>query len=105
MIPFCNGNAFLTAIIGTKQDEDSLNEDYNWHRKNAPVRTPDSWLLRLLPTTLRTRITARRQARAYEDKLIAIWETSPHLLDDIGVVLATEGAIPDHLVAARLRLA
>lgn len=107
MIPFCKENAVLSAILKDKPEVDSPNEDYAFHLKTAPVPTSDPWFLRLLPLALRTRIKARQAARAaqaYEEKLIAIWETSPHLLDDIGVVLATDSAVPDHLVAAPARV-
>lgn len=100
MIPFCNGNAVLTTILNTPVNADTLNEDHNWYLSNAPVATPTSWTMRLLPAFVRTQIKARQAARAYESKLIEIWETSPHLLDDIGVVLSTDGNVPADLHAA-----
>lgn len=104
MIPFCKGNAILTVILGSEDTLDTRNDDYNWHLKAKATPTQDPWFLRLLPGFVRTPLKARREARHYEDTLISLWETSPHLLSDIGVVLSTNLAIPEHLVAAPARV-
>jgi hypothetical protein len=104
MIPFCNGNAILTSILGQNTAAQSANDDLAWHLANKPAATPDPWALRLLPAFVRTPLKARIAARQYEATLIAMWENSPHLLDDIGVVLSTEGNLPEHLAAAPARV-
>ena len=100
MIPFCNGNAFLSLVNSRASEPETLDADYAWHLKNAPIPTPDPWPIRLLPAFLRTRLKARAAAQSYEKTLINLWETSPHLLDDIGVVLSTDGTLPENHVAA-----
>jgi hypothetical protein len=100
MIPFCNANAILKIIIGGPSHSETLNDDYDWHLKNAPIQTPDPWPMRLLPGFLRTPLKARIAARKYEKELIALWENSPHLLDDIGVVLSTNRQLPENHVLA-----
>jgi hypothetical protein len=100
MIPFCSGNAVLTLANGRASGPEPLNEDHAWHLKNTPAPAPDPWLMRLLPGFVRTPLKARIAERQYEDSLIALWENSPHLLADIGVVLSTKGTLPEDHVAA-----
>ena len=86
----------------------TLNADYAWHLDNptppvaAPVR--DAWLMRLLPSVVRTPLKARLAARAYDRTLIAMWDNSPHLLDDIGVMFAPAEGLADHLIPAPARV-
>ena len=42
--------------------------------------------------------------RRYENALIELWHVSPHLLDDIGVVLGRAHNLPEHLIPAPIRL-
>ena len=100
MIPFCNGNAVLLALVGHGNDIETLNDDYAFYLKTAPTATPDPWPLRMLPSFVRNGVKARMEARQYEKTLITMWENSPHLLDDIGVVLSTDRKIVDGLVEA-----
>jgi hypothetical protein len=104
MIPFCAANAILTTFVGGNAKPEHLNEDYAFYLKNAPTPSPDPWAWRLLPAFLRKRLKAGIEARKYEQTLIAMWENSPHLLDDIGVVLSADSDIPEHLVAAPARV-
>lgn len=100
MLPFCSGTAFLSLIDSRSQEPQSNDADYDWHLHNEPVQRPEPWLMRLLPAALRKRLKDRSAAEQYERALIDLWEKSPHLLEDIGVVAATVGPIADHLCAA-----
>lgn len=108
MFPLTNAVHVVDALTHTKTEPCSLNADYAWHLSqaaaSAPVEPRDAWPLRLLPAFLRTRIRARLAAREYERKLISMWELSPHLLKDIGVMVGPDETLTDHLVAAPPRV-
>ena len=108
MIPFTGVHYFVDLLTLGKSLPQTLNADYAWHLSNPPapvaVSAPDAWPLRLLPAFLRTPLKARIAARKYEQVLIAMWDNAPHLLDDIGVMLAPADGMADHLVAAPARV-
>ena len=56
--------------------------------------------MRVMPRYLRAWIEQRRT----ENALIALWQNSPHLLSDVGVVLGRSQDLPDHLIPAPMRL-
>lgn len=87
MLPFCNGNVIMTSLVGQDNGPEILNDDLAHHLKTAPAPMRASWPMRLLPASIRETIKARKAARDYERSLICMWETSPHLLDDIGIVV------------------
>lgn len=108
MIPFTGIHCLVDILTLSKGMPQTLNADYAWHLSNPPapvaVSAPDAWPLRLLPAFLRTPLKARIAARKYEQMLIAMWDNTPHLLDDIGVILAPADGLADHLVAAPARV-
>jgi len=94
----------VNAVSSQSDDPRVLNDDLAWCLSNAPVPVRDAWPLRLLPAFLRTPLKARIAARQYEQTLITLWEKSPHLLEDIGVILVPDGDLADHLIAAPNRV-
>ena len=82
-----------------------LNEDQRVHKETRALKAIIAMAavpfhLRLLPRALRAMIESRR----YENALIERWHLSPHLLDDIGVVLGRAQNLPQHLIPAPIRL-
>ena len=53
MLPYCNGNAILTSLIGRGSRPETLNEDLAHYLGTAPVQVRDPWPMRLLPTSIR----------------------------------------------------
>ena len=99
MTPYST-NAMLDVFAGKSAEPVSLNEDINAHRRDAPVVERQSWPMRLLPGFVTSWIAARK----YEQSLVRVWEVSPHLLNDMGIVLTARAALPEHLVAAPIRV-
>lgn len=104
MLPFCNANAILTSLVSGENARETLNEDYAHYLKTAQASARDPWPMRLLPSSIRKALKDRRTARDYENSLIAMWENSPHLLDDIGVVVSTGRDVIEGHVAAPARV-
>lgn len=108
MIPFIGARTLVNFLANEKDMPQTRNADYDWYLSNAPAPVAsaarDSWPLRLLPAFLRTPLKARVAARQYEQTLIAMWDSSPHLLEDIGVILAPAEGLADHLIAAPARV-
>lgn len=104
MIPFLFANQMVSAMSGATSYPETLNEDYAHYLLNAPAKARESLPWRLLPQVLRAPIKARLAARRHERSLINMWEISPHLLKDIGVVLSNGAVLPDHLVPAPARV-
>jgi hypothetical protein len=100
MLPYCNGNAILTSLIGRGSRPETLNEDLAHYLGTAPVQVRDPWPMRLLPTSIRKAMTARKAARDHEQCLIKMWEISPHLLDNIGVSVRIDQKVSNGQVAA-----
>lgn len=105
MLPFCSSNALLSIINNRSREPESQDADYDWYLKNEAVQPRESFLMRLLPTAMRKRLKDRRAAQQYEQTLIELWEKSPHLLQDIGVVALPEGPLDEHLCAAPEKVA
>ena len=107
MTPY-SANSMLDVLAGKSVGPASLNADVVAHLAAKPVALPvalpDAWPLRLLPGFVRGPLKAWIAARAYERSLVSLWEISPHLLSDMGVVLTANGNLPDHLVAAPARV-
>lgn len=93
-------NQMVSAIAGERRDTGLRNEDLAHYLRNIPVRARDPLRWLPLPTSLREPLKARIEARRQEREFIALWELSPHLLQDIGVILSRGADLPDHLVAA-----
>ncbi len=104
MIPLLFANPIVSALSGTTSQPETLNEDCAHYLRNAPAKDRESLPWRLLPQVLRTPMKARLAARRHERSLINMWEISPHLLKDIGVVLSNGAILPDHLVPAPARV-
>ena len=100
MIPFLSAEHMVSAIMGETTRPEPRNEDYAYHLRNAPTPTPDPLPLRLLPQILRAPLKAHLAARRYEGSLIEMWQVSPHLLKDIGLILTKGADLPDHLTSA-----
>ncbi|MCC5975646.1 MAG: hypothetical protein JJT81_16560 [Rubellimicrobium sp.] len=100
MIAPQSANFLLNLISGETVDPRNLNQDYAWHLRTLPTPERDPWPMRLLPGFLRKPLKARIEARRYEQSLIALWETSPHLLDDIGVAVSTDVNLSDSVILA-----
>lgn len=101
---FIPGNAKLMVnlLSGQSLPEQSCRNDdlshYLLHRAKAERR-------RWLPGRILDMWRARAATRRYEDNLVTLWEISPHLLDDIGVVLDVRGDLPKDAVPAPARVA
>jgi uncharacterized protein YjiS (DUF1127 family) len=105
MIPYNSGAHYMVEMIaGRGAKYESRNSDFDWYLASLPVPTPEPWPMRMLPAFVRTALKARIAQRQYEKTLVNLWETSPHLLADIGVVLTPKGDLPDYLVAAPTRV-
>lgn len=104
MLPFHFVNQMVATLAGEATEPAVLNEDLAHHLRNTPAPARDPLLRRLLPRALRDYLQARSVARRQERDFIALWEMSPHLLRDIGVVLSDAASLPDHLVAAPERV-
>lgn len=100
MLAFHPASYFMVHPI----KDEPLNEDHAYYLSHAPAPTPDRLLLRLLPRVIRAPMKAYLEARAYERTLVNVWEISPHLLDDIGVVLGAGSDVSDDLIAAPERV-
>jgi hypothetical protein len=100
MIPFLFANQMVSAMSETTSQPEACNEDHAHYLRNAPAKARESLHWRLLPQGLRAPVKARLAARLYERSLINMWEISPHLLKDIGVVLSNGSILPDHLYPA-----
>ncbi len=102
MIPYLSTEMLVNLMTTGKPVPESLNADHAWHLQNREVAVVarEAWPLRLLPKALRAPIKARLAARAYERTLIRMWETSPHLVKDIGITFAPADPLADHLIAA-----
>lgn len=100
MIPYLSTEMLVNLMTTGKPVPESQNADHAWHLQNREVAVRDAWPLRWLPKALRAPIKARLAARAYERTLIRMWETSPHLVKDIGIIFAPADPLADHLIAA-----
>lgn len=97
-------NQMMDALHGKSVQPATLNEDYAVYLRDAPVPTPQRRSLRLFASILIASLKARIKARRNEKSLIKLWEISPHLLKDIGIVLTATGKLPDHLIVAPERV-
>jgi hypothetical protein len=106
MMTLNSANTMLDVLAGKSVKPAGRNEDVIAHMDamaaSAPAR--DAWYLRLLPGFARTPLKAWIIGREYERSLIGLWNVSPHLLADMGVVLTGNGKLPDHLTAAPERV-
>ena len=100
MLPFLNSERLVAAIKGEAASPQTRDADHAHYLATTlpPMRVP--LMLRWLPRAIRQPILARMTARRQEQDLIHLWEVSPHLLRDVGMVLNASGDLPDHLVAA-----
>jgi uncharacterized protein YjiS (DUF1127 family) len=98
-------NEVVDLVTGARGAPASLNKDVRVHEDRmaleaAVERAALPLYLRLMPRALRAWV----QKRQTEQQMIRLWEISPHLLDDAGVVLARGLDLPDHLIAAPTRV-
>ena len=101
MFTLSSANLLVDVISGQTPSRPELNEDYAYLAAQ-PRPQHSAWYL--LPAVLIRSLRARLAARRYEQSLIDVWTLSPHLLDDIGVVLGQHDDRLDHLVAAPPRV-
>ena len=101
MTSLSSAKLLVDLISGLTPPRPELNEDYAYFAAQ-PRPQHSAWYL--LPAVLIRSLRDRRAARRYEQSLIDLWTLSPHLLDDIGVVLGQYDDLPDHLVAAPPRV-
>lgn len=104
MIPFLSASHLVSAIAGETSQPETLNEDFAFHLRSIALRPRDPLALRLLPRMLRLPLKAHLAARRKEKSMIALWEASPHLLRDAGIVLTRGADLPPHLVGAPERV-
>lgn len=90
----------MSSMMGEATDTEPRNEDYAHHLRHAPAPERKPLWLRLSPKTLLAPVKAYLEARAYERQLLRVWEISPHLLDDIGVVLGRSTDLTEDLIEA-----
>jgi hypothetical protein len=100
MAHFIAATQMLNLISGSAAQTEPMNDDLAHFLRHAPTPARDAWYLRMLPAFAREPLNARIAARRHDEALIRLWELSPHLLEDIGFVLTSEGTLPDHLSAA-----
>ena len=101
MTSLSSARFLVDTLSGQTTVRPELNEDCAYHAAQHP-KQHTAWypLLAALIRALRAKLAARR----YEKSLINLWSISPHLLDDIGVLLGDYDATADHLVAAPPRV-
>ena len=108
MLTLTSANTLLTLLSNTPARPISQNEDVIAHHDAilaaAPTAAAEALSLRLLPGFLRIPLKAWIAARSYERTLMRVWNVSPHLLNDMGIVLTADGSLPDHLTAAPQRV-
>lgn len=95
---------FVSAARSAADEAATLNADYAHYLLTAPVHPREPLLWRLLPKDMRASLKARSEARRHEDELIALWNTSPHLLLDIGMVPSEDAVLTEDLVRAPKRV-
>ena len=101
MTSLSSAKLLVDVISGQTTFRPELNEDFAYlAAQHTPQHTP--WYL--LPAALIRSLRARLAARRYEKSLIDLWTLSPHLLEDIGVLLGEHDDRLDHLVAAPPRV-
>ena len=103
MTPY-SANMMLDVLAGKSVQPTCLNEDVIAHQAAAPVVAKEALPLRLLPGFVRKPLKAWIAARQYEKSLVGLWNVSPHLLKDMGIVLTANARLPDYLVAAPARV-
>ena len=98
-------NHLADPMLGTSRQINHLNADYANHLKQAALQRQNVPLfLRLVPQVLRRPIEAYLSARRIEKQMITLWETSPHLLQDAGIVLTRATDLPPQLIPAPKRV-
>ncbi len=105
MLTFFFAEVMVDLMSGRSAGHACLNEDQRMHEETRALQASIAKAalplhLRVLPRALRAMIEKRR----YENALIERWQNSPHLLDDIGVVLSRAQNLPGHLIPAPIRL-
>ena len=103
MTPYST-NTMLDVLAGKSGAPQSTNEDVAAHQSEIHKASPDHFALRLLPGIIRRPLSSWIAARRHERDLVRLWEVSPHLLDDMGIVLTDKSTLPEHLVAAPARV-
>ena len=101
MISLSSAKLLVDVISGQTTFRPELNEDFAYLAAQHPPQYT-AWYL--LPAALIRSLRDRLAAWRYEQSLIDVWTLSPHLLDDIGVVLGQHDDRLDHLVAAPPRV-
>ena len=101
MISVSSARHLVDLISGQTPSRPESNEDCAYFAAQ-PRPQHSAWYL--LPAVLIRSLRARRAARRYEQSLINLWTISPHLLEDIGVLLGQHDDRLDHLVAAPPRV-
>lgn len=99
-------NYLVDAAQGKSHQPVHLNTEYSLHLNQLALQRGHGgpWVLRLLPRALRLKVQDYLTARRVEAQLIKLWETSPHLLRDAGVVLTRATDLPAHLLPAPKRV-
>ena len=101
MFSLSSAKLLVDVISWQTPSRPELNEDYAYHAAQQP---PQHRAWYLLPAALIRALRAKLAARRYEKSLIDLWSISPHLLEDIGVLLGEHDDRLDHLVAAPPRV-
>ena len=112
MLNLTSADNLLTLLSGKPVQPISRNEDIAAYQDAlfvaataaAPTAAAEAFALRLLPRFVRTPLKAWIAARKYERSLVRVWNVSPHLLNDMGIVLTANGTVPGHLTAAPQRV-
>jgi hypothetical protein len=106
MLPSLSAKYAVNVLSDDTDKPLHLNEDFAHHLQAMAIARAarGTWFQRLRQTGPLAALGAWRAARRYENQLIRAWETSPHLLADMGVVLTRGADLPDHLVAAPARV-
>ncbi|WP_374427474.1 hypothetical protein [Tabrizicola sp.] len=99
MLPAQFVNQLVSGFAGAGAPTRIQNDDLAFHLCTAPAVHIPLWS-RLVPAGVRRWLDDRAVKRRQERDFIALWETSPHLLKDIGVLLTEATDLPDDLVAA-----
>lgn len=106
MLPCLSAKVTVDLLDHTSDGPVHPNADYAHHLQAMAIARSahGPWFKRLLPGKMIAAVGDWLATRRREEALIKAWENSPHLLEDMGVVLTRSTDLPDHLVAAPQRV-
>ncbi len=106
MFTFSNAKFMVNLLSGPGTSQPFCrNDDLSHYLMRGDAEKAEApkkrWFLGRITDQMRARAATRR----YEDQLVALWESSPHLIDDIGLTLSDRAALTEDVVAVPPRVA